>query len=74
MHLFWLYTVHNYLNFIKEKEKKLGEIMEEERLKNKKHVILKILDLRERGMKREEILDIFIKKTSINLCWFSMIL
>ncbi len=42
--------------------------MEEERLKNKKHVILKILDLRERGMKREEILDIFIKKTSINLC------
>ncbi len=45
---------HNYLNFIREKdkEKNLGEVIEEERLKNKKHVILKILDLRELGMKR----------------------
>ncbi len=30
----------------------------------KKHVILKILDLREEGMKRQEIIDIFIKKVA----------
>ncbi len=61
-----IYLAHNYLNFIREKdkEKNLGEIIEEERLKNKKHVILKILDLREEGMKRQEILDIFIKKVA----------
>ncbi len=48
-----IYLAHNHLNFIKEKdkEKNLGEIIEEEILKNKKHVILKILDLREKRIK-----------------------
>ncbi len=63
---FWyiIYLAHNYLDFIREKDKKknLGEIIEEERLKNKKHVILKILDLRKKEMKIEETLYIFIKK------------
>lgn len=61
-----IYLAHNYLVLMKEKdkEKNIGKVIEEERITNKKHTILKILDLKESGMCKEEILDIFIKKVA----------
>ncbi len=38
--------------------------VKKEKLKNKKHVILKILDLRELGIGRQETLNILIKKVA----------